>query len=142
MIDGPKPGRFSGYAAIFDVPDKGRDIIRAGAFADSLKQRARYDVPLLWQHDQQEPIGVIEVLREDARGLHISARLSLDSARGKDAYALIKDGALSGLSIGYRAKEARPVARSNMRELRVVDLIEISLVSLPMQPLARLTFIN
>ncbi len=142
MIDSQKPGRFSGYAAIFDVPDKGRDIIRAGAFAQSLEQRSRYDVPLLWQHDQQEPIGVIEALHEDARGLHVTARLSLDSSRGKDAYALMKDGAITGLSIGYRAQESRPLARSHMRELRRVDLIEISLVSLPMQPLARLTTLN
>ncbi len=133
------PGRFSGYAAIFDVPDKGRDVIRAGAFAQSLQNRSRYDVPLLWQHDQQEPVGIIEALREDARGLYISAKLSLDSHRGADAYALIKDGALTGLSIGYRAREARPLPRSNLRELRSVELVEISLVSLPMQPLARLT---
>jgi uncharacterized protein len=142
MTDVNQPGRFSGYAAIFDVPDKGRDIIRAGAFAQSLRARSRFDVPLLWQHDQQEPIGIIEQLREDDRGLHITAKLSLDSARGKDAYALMKDGAITGLSIGYRAREAAPLPRSQMRELRNVDLIEISLVSLPMQPLARLTSVS
>jgi uncharacterized protein len=139
MTHSDTPGRFSGYAAIFDVPDKGRDIIRAGAFAHSLQSRSRYDVPLLWQHDQQEPVGIIESLREDARGLHITAKLSLDSNRGRDAYALIKDGALSGLSIGYRARAAKPVPGRNLRELQEVELIEISLVTLPMQPLARLT---
>jgi uncharacterized protein len=142
MIDTKTAGRFSGYAAIFDVPDSGRDIIRAGAFSKSLHMRSRFDVPLLWQHDQCEPIGIIEQLREDDRGLHITAKLSLDSARGKDAYALMKDGAISGLSIGYRARDARPMPRSSLRELRSVDLIEISLVSLPMQPLARLTAVS
>jgi uncharacterized protein len=142
MTELDTPGRFSGYAAIFDVPDKGRDVIRAGAFADTLDTRSRYDVPLLWQHDIQEPIGVIEAMREDARGLHITARLSLESSRGRDAYALMKDGALTGLSIGYRARDSQPISRSNLRELRRIDLIEISLVSLPMQPLARLTAVG
>jgi uncharacterized protein len=142
MIDSSKAGRFSGYAAIFDVADTGRDIIRAGAFASSLHLRSRFDVPLLWQHDQHEPIGIIEQLREDNRGLHVTAKLSLDSSRGKDAYALMKDGAITGLSIGYRARDARPLPRSTLRELRSVDLIEISLVSLPMQPLARLTAVS
>jgi uncharacterized protein len=142
MIETSKAGRFSGYAAIFDVPDNGRDVIRSGAFTQSLRSRSRFDVPLLWQHDQQEPIGVIEQLHEDERGLHITGKLSLDSSRGKDAYALIKDGAITGLSIGYRARDTKPVPRSNFRELRTIDLIEISLVSLPMQPLARLTSVS
>jgi uncharacterized protein len=138
MTDQAQPGRFRGYAAIFDVPDKGRDIIRPGAFASTLES----DVPLLWQHDVREPIGRILRMREDSRGLMVEARLSLECQRGRDAWALMRDGALSGLSIGYRARDARPLPRRALRELNALELIEVSLVTLPMQPLARVTMFN
>ena len=124
--------RFAGYAAIFDRPDRGGDVVRAGAFARSLKRRAAA-VPLLWQHDSARPVGRIEYLKEDGRGLRVIARLS-DGRAGREAAALLTEGAVAGLSFGYRVRKARGEAP---RELTDVELVEISLVTLPMQPKAR-----
>lgn len=124
--------RFAGYAAVFDRPDRGGDVVRAGAFARALKRAAKA-VPLLWQHDPGRPVGTIEYLKEDRRGLRVIGRLS-ESAAGREAAALLGDGALSGLSFGYRVREAQGEAP---RELIDLDLVEISLVTLPMQPKAR-----
>lgn len=124
--------RFAGYAAIFDRPDRGGDVVRAGAFARSLKRGAGA-VPLLWQHEAARPIGRIEYLKEDRRGLRVIGQLS-SGAAGREAAALLKDGAVSGLSFGYRVREARGEAP---RELTELELVEVSLVTLPMQPRAR-----
>lgn len=110
--------RFAGYAAIFDAPDSGGDIVRKGAFA-----RARAGLPLLLQHDPKRRIGTVELIEEDARGLRIIAH-----AAGQ----AIKPG--HGLSFGYRVCSAR---NGTYRELIEVELIEISIVKQPMQPLAR-----
>jgi HK97 family phage prohead protease len=124
--------RFAGYAAIFDRPDRGGDVVRGGAFARSLKRGADA-VPLLWQHQVGRPIGRIEYLREDGRGLRVIGRLSAGAA-GREAAGLLKEGAVSGLSFGYRVREARGDAP---RELMDLELVEVSLVTLPMQPRAR-----
>ena len=124
--------RFAGYAAVFGRPDRGGDVVRPGAFAGSLKRRAGA-VPLLWQHDPARPVGRIEYLREDGRGLRVIARLS-GGAAGRAAAALLKAGKVAGLSFGYR------VRRASGREPRVledVDLLEVSLVLAPMQPKSR-----
>ena len=120
--------RFAGYAAIFDHPDRGGDVVRAGAFARSLR-RNRGGVPLLWQHEPRRPIGRIEYLREDRRGLRVIARLADHRSE-----ALLKVGAVSGLSFGYRVREARG---EGPRELTELELVEVSLVTFPMQPRAR-----
>ena len=124
--------RFAGYAAVFDRPDRGGDVVRAGAFARSLKARADA-VPLLWQHEAGKPVGRIEYLKEDKRGLRVIGRLS-DSVAGREAAALLGDGAVSGLSFGYRVRGARD---GNPRELTDLELVEISLVTFPMQPRSR-----
>ncbi|HYG48099.1 MAG TPA: HK97 family phage prohead protease [Allosphingosinicella sp.] len=124
--------RFAGYAAIFDRPDRGGDVVRAGAFARCLKRGARA-VPLLWQHDMTRPVGRIEYLREDGRGLRVIARLSAGAA-GREAAALLKEGAVGGLSFGYRVRRFSGTAP---RALEDVELVEVSLVTLPMQPKAR-----
>jgi hypothetical protein len=124
--------RFAGYAAVFGHADRGGDVVRAGAFARALKRGAG-GVPLLWQHDAARPIGRIEYLKEDRRGLRVIARLSKSKA-GREAAALLKDGAVQGLSFGYRVREA---AGEAPRELKDLDLVEVSLVTLPMQPRAR-----
>jgi HK97 family phage prohead protease len=90
-------------------------------------------VPLLWQHEPGRPVGTIEYLKEDRRGLRVIGRLS-DSASGREAAALLGDGAVSGLSFGYRVREAQG---KTPRELIDLDLVEVSLVTLPMQPKAR-----
>lgn len=119
--------RFAGYAAIFGHPDRGGDVVRAGAFARSLKRRDA--VPLLWQHQPGWPIGRIEYLKEDRRGLRVIARVV-----DRGAAALLKEGAVGGLSFGYRVREAKG---GSPRELTDLELVEVSLVTFPMQPRAR-----
>lgn len=118
--------RFAGYAAVFDRPDSGGDVVRKGAFSDALKGVP--DVPLLLQHKGQ-PVGRIEHLSEDKRGLRVIARVEDARVRG-----LVGKG-LRGLSFGYRVREAR--SNGGLRELRALDLVEVSLVARPMQKLAR-----
>lgn len=124
--------RFAGYAAIFDRPDRGGDVVRAGAFARSLKRGARA-VPLLWQHDPARPVGRIEYLKEDRRGLRVIARLSAGPA-GRAAAALLRAGKVAGLSFGFNVRRS---SGERPRELTELDLVEISLVTAPMQPGAR-----
>jgi HK97 family phage prohead protease len=119
--------RFAGYASVFDRVDRGGDVVRAGAFAASLK--AGRAVPLLWQHRPGAVVGSIETLAEDARGLRVVARVTHPAAA-----KLVARGALTGLSFGYRVQGARG---ENPRELTALDLAEVSLVAAPMQPLAR-----
>lgn len=127
--------RFAGYAAIFGRRDRGGDVVRAGAFAGTLKRGA---VPLLWQHDPARPIGRVEYLREDRRGLRVIGRLS-SGAAGQEAAALLGEGAVSGLSFGYRVKASEGAAP---RELTALELVEVSLVTTPMQPRARVHMVE
>jgi uncharacterized protein len=124
--------RFAGYAAIFGRPDRGGDVVRAGAFERSLKRGPR-EVPLLWQHRPGVPVGRIEYLKEDRRGLRVIARLS-GGAAGRAAAALLKEGKVAGLSFGYRVRKS---SGSKPRALEDVELVEVSLVTVPMQPRAR-----
>lgn len=123
--------RIAGYASVFGVPDSGGDVVLPGAF-EVLAGR----VPLLWQHDTKEPVGFVEHMREDARGLRVVARV-VASGRGEQAAQLLRAGAIDGLSFGYRVKSARPDRVRGLRQLIKLDLIEVSLVTFPMQPLAR-----
>jgi HK97 family phage prohead protease len=120
---------------LFDKRDAGRDTIRPGAFAETLAvQRER--LPLYWQHRPDQRIGWVERVVEDSRGLRVIA--TLDRPDGAAALAL-KRGAVTGLSFGYRARD---FARDdNGRELRAVDLFEVSLVTHPMQHGARVHLI-
>ena len=115
--------RFAGYAAVFDCPDRGGDVVRAGAFAGAR------GVPLLWQH-RGNPVGRIEMLGEDGRGLRVIA-----SVAEPQLAALVAGGGVTGLSFGYRVRAMR---QGTYRELMQLDLIEVSLVAQPMQPLARI----
>ena len=132
-------GEFEGYASVFDVIDQGHDIIIRGAFLRSLKERGAEGIRLLWQHDPAEPIGRIEEVREDQRGLYVRGRLLLDVARAAEAHSLMKAGALDGLSIGFHTVKADVDDFTGVRRLMDVDLWEISLVTFPMQRQARIT---
>lgn len=132
-------GEFEGYASVFDVIDQGHDIIIRGAFQRSLKERGAQGIRFLWQHDPAEPIGRIEEVREDQRGLYVRGRLLLDVARAREAHALMRAGALDGLSIGFHTVTAEVDDFTGVRRLMDVDLWEISLVTFPMQPEARVT---
>lgn len=138
---------FSGYGAVFGNVDAGGDLIEPGAFADTLaatRKNGRWPAMLL-QHgalwltaDDLTPIGVWTDLREDARGLVVEGKLA-DTARGREAYALMKmtpRPAITGLSIGYVVKDAQPRRHADepARTLRKLDLIEVSLVTFPMNP--------
>ncbi|MDP3676253.1 MAG: HK97 family phage prohead protease [Novosphingobium sp.] len=132
-------GRFAGYAAIFGHADAGGDVIRAGAFSASLAARkaAGDPLPLFWQHRPDQPIGWVERVAEDAKGLRVIARLS--NPDGTNA-ALLREGEVTGLSFGYRAREAREIVLPGAqtgRELSDIDIFEVSLVTEPMQPAAR-----
>jgi HK97 family phage prohead protease len=120
--------RFAGYAAIFDRPDRGGDVVRKGAFARALK--AAGEVPLLWQHRAGAVVGRIEHLSEDERGLRVIAALG-DARLAR----LLETKKVDGLSFGYRVREAKSGA--GHRELVELDLVEVSLVANPMQPKAR-----
>ena len=128
------PVRFAGYAAIFDRLDNGGDIVSPGAFAESLKRMAGRDLPLLWQHGSEQRIGTIELAGEDARGLRVIGRIDGRGATARKAAAFLKDGKLDGLSFGYRVVAAEG---DKPRRLDALDLVEVSLVTHPMQPLAR-----
>lgn len=129
-----RPTRFAGYAALFDIPDGARDTIRRGAFIRTLATRT-VPLPLYWQHRPDQPIGVIEQAREDARGLRVIARIDRPDSR---AAHLLAEGKVNGLSFGFRTREARRSAAG--RELIEIDLFEVSLVTHPLQHGARVHF--
>lgn len=134
-------GRFAGYASVFDLVDSQRDRMRAGAFRQCLKQRAQ-PVQLLWQHQWENPIGVITALFEDAHGLYVEGKLLMEVTKAREAHALLKAGVLRGLSIGYRAKHARRDPDTGVRDLTEVELFEISLVTLPANEAAHVTVVK
>jgi HK97 family phage prohead protease len=128
-------GAISGYASLFDTPDDSLDEVAPGAFAESLARPGRR-VKLLWQHDPERPIGVWDSVAEDARGLFARGRLLSEVRAGAEAAALLRAGAIDGLSIGYRAVRSQRLP-SGGRRLLEVELWEISLVTFPMLPGAR-----
>lgn len=136
--DVSEEGTFTGYGSIFGNVDSYGEKVMPGAFAESLaRHRKEGSKPLmLWQHDPSEPIGVWEDLAEDGKGLRGTGRFVLETTRGREAYALLKAGALRGLSIGYREIEAEP--DGNIRLLKKLDLMEISVVSFPANRRARI----
>lgn len=128
--------RFAGYAALFDIADGAKDTIRPGAFARTLAGRGE-PLPLLWQHRPDRRIGTVEAVREDRRGLRVIARIDRGQSR---AAALLRAQAVDGLSFGYRARGFRRTAQG--RVLEDLDLFEISLVTHPLQPGARVHMVK
>jgi hypothetical protein len=128
--------RIEGYASVFGQGDRGGDVVAPGAFAASLAARGAGRVRMLWQHDPGQPIGVWEEIREDGRGLFVRGRLLPEVARGREAAALLEAGAIDGLSIGYRTVKAGRDGQGR-RLLTQVELWEVSLVTFPMLPEAR-----
>jgi len=131
-------GTFEGYGSVFGNKDLGNDVIESGAFTKSLKRRKPQNVKLLYQHKSDMPIGVFDEIREDDHGLVVKGRLALKTQAGAEAYELLKMGALDGLSIGFRVnpKEVSYDKRGNKRIIKEVDLMEVSLVTFPMNPRA------
>jgi HK97 family phage prohead protease len=131
---------FEGYGSVFGVLDSYDDVVAKGAFAKSLRGGGRggRTPALLWQHDAKTPIGVYTDMREDDTGLFVKGRFS-KTAKGDEAYELLKDGALSGLSIGFTTSKAQMDEKTGVRTLTEVDLWEVSLVTFPANQSARVT---
>jgi len=130
-------GEFEGYASLFGVPDGAGDVMARGAFAASLRKRPAARVRMLYQHSAHEPIGVWDAIKEDAKGLYVRGRLTLDVRRAREVRALIADGALDGLSIGFRT--VRAARGAGVRTLSEVELWEISIVTFPLLAQASVT---
>ncbi len=131
-------GTVEGYASLFGEIDQARDMVMPGAFRETLMQRGLRKIPMLFQHDPSEPVGVWLELAEDFRGLKARGRLIPDVKRARELLSLLKAGAVDGLSIGYRTVRGRIDPRTRVRKLYQVDLWEISIVTFPMMDLARI----
>lgn len=130
-------GTVEGYASLFGEVDAARDMMMPGAFAQTLRQRDIRRVPMLFQHDPAEPIGIWLELREDFRGLYARGRLIPDVRRAAEVLALLRAGTSDGLSIGFRTVKGRLDPKTRIRKLDAVDLWEISIVTFPLLAGAR-----
>lgn len=126
-------GTFEGYGSVFGNKDSYGDIVEKGAFKDFLNKNKPATVKLLWQHNTQEPIGVYEEIKEDDKGLYVRGRLLIeDVARAREAYALMKAGAINGLSIGFTINSnGSEYGKNGIRHLNSLSLWEISVVTFP-----------
>ena len=134
-------GVFEGYASVFDHTDSVSDRVIKGAFAESLKRSKANGTmpPLLWQHDTGEPIGKWREIREDSHGLYVKGELYIeDIPRARQAYRLMMEEALTGLSIGFKTEESHRDPKTRERVLTKVNLLEISLVTFPALESARI----
>lgn len=125
-------GRFTGYAAVFGNVDQGNDLIEPGALTKTLQENP--EVPILWSHDTDEPIGISTAMVEDGHGLKVEAQLAMDVQRAREVHALMKMGAIKGLSIGYRT--VKRSFKGQVRHLQELSLCEFSPVVFGMNPLA------
>jgi len=130
-------GAVEGYASLFGEIDQARDMVMPGAFATTLRSRGLRRIPMLFQHDPAEPIGVWLELYEDTRGLYARGKLIPEVMRARELIALLAAGASDGLSIGFRTVKGRVDPRTRIRKLEAVDLWEISIVTFPLLPGAR-----
>lgn len=139
-------GIFEGYASLFNTIDMGKDSVAPGAFKKHLGQQSYnrrgsgkgpHFVKMLYQHNPSEPIGIWEEIKEDHKGLYVKGRLLPEICRAREVLILMQRGAIDGLSIGYKTIRSRPINRGSVRELLEVELYEISVVTFPMHPEAR-----
>lgn len=113
------------------------DVVVRGAFSKSLGSGRK--VKMLWQHDQSQPIGKFTEIKEDERGLFVKGRLLKEVQQGREAMAMLREDVIDSMSIGYRTVEAIEEGNGSVRKLMEVDLFEISLVTFPMLPSAKIT---
>jgi len=134
-------GSIEGYGSVFGVRDNYDDVIAKGAFIASLSDhKAAGTMPaMLWQHEADEPIGIWTEMTEDAKGLRVKGQLCLETSQGKEAHALLKMGAINGLSIGFMSKQWAYDQQADIRTLTEIDLWEVSLVTFPANEKARIT---
>ena len=132
-------GEFTGYASLFDKLDLGKDKIAKGAFSRSLNTRGPSGIRMLFQHDPTDPIGTWLEIREDQRGLFVRGKIAAETSRGGEIVKLLHAGAIDGLSIGFKTKSSSTDRKSGVRTVHEADLWEISIVTFPMLPQARIT---
>lgn len=135
-------GIFEGYASVFGIIDLGRDRVERGAFRETLQRRPLRNIKMLWQHDAKIPIGSWLDIAEDERGLRVRGRLNLAVAKAREVLALMRDGAVDGLSIGFHTRKSYKDPRTGIRNLTAIDLTEISVVTFPMLPQARVSHVK
>lgn len=134
-------GKFCGYASVFNVKDSYNDIILPSAFKNSLNlKNIKTDIKMLWQHKQDEPIGYFNVIKEDSVGLYVEGQILLDVRRGQEAYNLIKNKSVNGLSIGYLVKDAEYDSKNDARIIKEIELFEISVVTFPANQYSNITY--
>lgn len=131
-------GEFEGYAAVFSNVDLAGDVIEPGAFTKTLQENKV--IPILWQHKQDEPIGVTTEIMQDDYGLHVKGQLNLNTTRGREAYELLKQGAIKGLSIGYETLKETWI--NGIRHIKEIRLWEYSLVTFPANVEARVVAVK
>lgn len=141
QVKASEDGTIEGYGSVFGVLDNYDDVIAKGAFSATLAahKKAGTMPAMLWQHDADDPIGIWMEMAEDAKGLRVKGQLCLETAKGKEAHALLKMGALNGLSIGFMSKAWKYDAETDVRTLTEIDLWEVSLVTFPANEKARIT---
>lgn len=127
-------GTIEGYGAVFDVVDQGGDIIAPGAFRQSLASGRK--AKMLFQHDPSSVVGVWTAMEEDQKGLRVAGKMLTSVKAGAEAYELVKAGAIEGLSIGYRT--VKSMDRNGKRVIMQAELWEVSLVTFPMNEMARI----
>ena len=127
-FDAGKAGLFEGYASTFGGVDEYNDTIVAGAYKDTL---ARKKPMMFYGHNPGRVIGKWLHLTEDSKGLHVVGELTPGNSDAQDVYASMKHGALSGMSIGFRVPKGGAEEKDGRRFLKKIDLIEVSVVSLP-----------
>ena len=134
-------GLFSGYASVFDNVDSYGDIVRKGAFVESIgewESKGKMP-PILWNHDPSDPIGIYTKMQEDEKGLYVEGKLLIDDVpRAKQTHALMKAGVIDGLSIGYRVKEYLYNVDEEVTDLIKLSLREVSIVTFPANPETRI----
>lgn len=135
-------GVIEGYASLFGAVDQARDMVMPGAFTQTLKSRGLRRIPMLFQHDPSEPVGIWLELREDIRGLWARGKLIPDVRRARELLALLEAGAVDGLSIGYRTRRGQIEPQSRVRKLYQVDLWEVSIVTFPLLDGARISAVK
>lgn len=137
-------GVFEGYASLFDVEDSHGDTVKRGAFKKSLKatRDAGRFVPILWQHDRHNPIGKYLEMEEDSRGLAFQGKLTLAVRQAEEAYALMKDDVLSGISIGGYVRKRTVDEKTYKQDFHEIELLEASLVTFPALDKARVSVVK
>ena len=135
-------GTITGYGSVFGALDAGNDIVLPGAFKKSLAARGGKPIPMLWNHIDSFPIGKWTEVSEDERGLKLTGKFTMASTKAQEIHALAKDQVISGLSIGYKTKNAEVDESTGIRRLKELDLWEVSVVTFPMLDIAQINTVK